>query len=402
MKRLLIFNPDNDMALADGGANYMPPRIIRRMAEDLAILPAWMAESGDAVVAASAYNDRFLREANGQFGLGVSLVTPPELQEVAGEYRLSPWGWSPALCLRLRKQGVQEELLPDSARLERLRLASHRQTAVNILASLKVDGTCGESRLLRSVEECRDFVNSGQGRLLKAPLSGSGKGLNWCPETMTAGVEGWCRQVIERQGAVVGEPVYTKLADFAMEFLADGKGEPRFIGYSLFTTSRSGSYEGNLLMSDEEIEIRLAEMVAKRDTESQQAEMAARESLHAIREALPPLLLREIGDYEGYVGVDMMVCDVDGAALIHPCVEVNLRANMGVLSHYIYKMYMSPTSRGTFRLDFHSKAGEALEVHQRMMAEHPASIVDGKLVSGYLALTPVTKETMYLAYTIIK
>jgi hypothetical protein len=256
--------------------------------------------------------------------------------------------------------------------------------------------------LLRSVEECRDFVNSGQGRLLKAPLSGSGKGLNWCPEIMTAGVEGWCRQVIERQGAVVGEPVYTKLADFAMEFLADGKGEPRFIGYSLFTTSRSGSYEGNLLMSDEEIEIRLAEMVAKRDTESQQAEMAARESLHAIREALPPLLLREIGDYEGYVGVDMMVCDVDGAALIHPCVEVNLRANMGVLSHYIYKMYMSPTSRGTFRLDFHSKAGEALEVHQRMMAEHPASIVDGKLVSGYLALTPVTKETMYLAYTIIK
>lgn len=398
MKRLLIFNPDNDMALADGGANYMPPRIIRRMAEDLAILPAWMAESGDAVVAASAYNDRFLREANGQFGLGVSLVTPPELQEVAGEYRLSPWGWSPALCLRLRKQGVRDELLPDSARLERLRLASHRQTAVNILASLKVDGTCGESRLLRSVEECRDFVNSGQGRLLKAPLSGSGKGLNWCPERMTAGVEGWCRQVIERQGAVVGEPVYTKLADFAMEFLADGKGEPRFIGYSLFTTSRSGSYEGNLLMSDEEIESRLAEMVAKKDIGSQQAETVARESLHAIREALPPLLLREIGDYEGYVGVDMMVCDVDGAALIHPCVEVNLRANMGVLSHYIYKMCMSPTSRGVFRLDFHSKAGEALEVHQRMMAEHPASIVDGKLVSGYLPLTPVTKETMYLAY----
>lgn len=402
MKRLLIFNPDNDMALADGGANYMPPRIIRRMAEDLAILPAWMAESGDAVVAASAYNDRFLREANGQFGLGVSLVTPPELQEVAGEYRLSPWGWSPALCLRLRKQGVRDELLPDSARLERLRLASHRQTAVNILASLKVDGTCGESRLLRSVEECRDFVNSGQGRLLKAPLSGSGKGLNWCPERMTAGVEGWCRQVIERQGAVVGEPVYTKLADFAMEFLADGKGEPRFIGYSLFTTSRSGSYEGNLLMSDEEIESRLAEMVAKKDIGSQQAETVARESLHAIREALPPLLLREIGDYEGYVGVDMMVCDVDGAALIHPCVEVNLRANMGVLSHYIYKMYMSPTSRGVFRLDFHSKASEALEVHQRMMAEHPASIVDGKLVSGYLPLTPVTKETMYRAYTIIK
>jgi hypothetical protein len=389
MGRLMIFNPDNDMALADGSANYMPPKVIRRMAEELALLPMWLAQPGDAILAASAYNDSFLREANERFCLGVSLVTPPELREVADSYEPAPWGWSQAIRQRLRSDGMAEELLPDSERLARLRRASHRRTAVNILSRLHInDDICGESQLLGSVEECREFVGCGERRLLKAPLSGSGKGLNWCPGELTPSLEGWCRQVIERQGCVVGEPVYNKVADFAMEFLADGNGDPQFVGYSLFTTSRSGSYEGNLLMSDEDIENRLAEMVP-------------RSSLAAVRLALPALLHSEIGDYRGFVGVDMMVCDVDGAKKIHPCVEVNLRTNMGVLSHYIYKMYISSSSHGVFRLDFHSTPGEAMEVHSRLTAEHPAEIVDGKLVNGYLPLTPVTKNSMYRAYLIV-
>lgn len=40
---LYVFNPDADMALGNNEENYMAPATIRRMAEDLALLPVWYA-----------------------------------------------------------------------------------------------------------------------------------------------------------------------------------------------------------------------------------------------------------------------------------------------------------------------------------------------------------------------
>ena len=39
-RELYLFNPDNDLSLASGEVNYMPPATARRMAEELALLPA--------------------------------------------------------------------------------------------------------------------------------------------------------------------------------------------------------------------------------------------------------------------------------------------------------------------------------------------------------------------------
>lgn len=42
--KLYVFNPDADMALGNNEENYMAPATIRRMAEDLALLPIWYAQ----------------------------------------------------------------------------------------------------------------------------------------------------------------------------------------------------------------------------------------------------------------------------------------------------------------------------------------------------------------------
>lgn len=42
-----IFNPENDMALADGTAGYTAPSNIRQMREELHWLPLWWAEDED-------------------------------------------------------------------------------------------------------------------------------------------------------------------------------------------------------------------------------------------------------------------------------------------------------------------------------------------------------------------
>ena len=51
--KLYVFNPDADMALGNNEENYMAPATIRRMAEDLALLPIWYARPGSGVLAPS-------------------------------------------------------------------------------------------------------------------------------------------------------------------------------------------------------------------------------------------------------------------------------------------------------------------------------------------------------------
>jgi hypothetical protein len=49
-KRLWIFNPDCEMAIANGSKYYMPPANVVTMAEDLAVLPVFLGESEDWVL----------------------------------------------------------------------------------------------------------------------------------------------------------------------------------------------------------------------------------------------------------------------------------------------------------------------------------------------------------------
>ena len=91
--KLYIFNPDADLALADGGDNYIAPAAARLMAGDLALLPVWYAGEVDGVWAPSAYNDSFLKRMRDSFALDARLVTYPELPDYA-DADVVPWGWN--------------------------------------------------------------------------------------------------------------------------------------------------------------------------------------------------------------------------------------------------------------------------------------------------------------------
>lgn len=391
-RKLYLFNPDHDLALANGDANYMPPASARQMATDLAMLPVWYAHPGSVVLGASAYNLAFLKEMQKRLPLPVEWITEPEVAN-AGGLTPSPWGWNPAVRKRLLLLGVAAESLPSSAALELFRTLSHRGRAVELLPRLQLNAHfCGESWLLTEPSEWQSFVEGHEACLLKAPLSGSGKGLNWCRGAFTSFVSGWCSRVAALQGGVVGEPIYNKVEDFAMEFLSDGAGRVVFAGYSLFATGSGGAYEGNLLLADEEIERRLSQLVP----------FGALQALRFRLEAELSLLLG--ASYSGYLGVDMMICRFEGEEpeyRIHPCVEINLRMNMGVVARLLYDRYVQPGSCGVFRVDYYSSGGEALSAHRQMETEHPQQIEEGRLVSGYLPLAPVTVQSRYRAFVVV-
>lgn len=388
---LYVFNPEHDLALANGEVNYMPPASARQMALELALLPMWYAEGPESrVLAPSTSNLDFLRKMQERFQLPVQLMTEPEL---ASETNLNihPWGWDLALRRRLLSLGVEEGRIPSREQLQALRSYSHRQRAVELLPQLRLnEHFCGESVYMTQPGEWQRFVETHETCLLKAPLSGSGKGLNWCRGVLTSSLSGWCARTAGLQGGVVGEPIYNKVEDFAMEFRSDGCGRVTFAGYSLFRTGGSGTYEGSVLASNEEIERRLSVSVPL-------------EELRLLRSRLKEEVTALFGSvYQGYLGVDMMICRFASAPVyrIHPCVEINLRMNMGVVARLLCDRFLSSGTGGEFQIAYYPSPGQAWVAHQEMEEGFPLKIEEGRILSGYQPLVPVTPQSCYRAWVI--
>ena len=381
-----LFNPENDLALANFSVNYTPPASAVKIADDLAVLPAWYAPDEAKVIASTVQNEPFLSRWKESFPLRVSLVPLSSISLFPKE-KIIPWGWNPALRKRLLDAGATKESLPSMEELKQLRSDSGRQNAIHILNELKAEnnGFCGESYFFSVVDDLLHFLHSRNGdHVLKMPNSGSGKGLSWVKGKITDKQTDWCRRVIHEQGGLVAEPVLIKIEDFAMEFnLADNKAE--FIGYSLFQSTSSGAYRGNFLMPQTDMEERLSEYTGP-------------ELLRQLRKSLAEKLSRQFPTYSGYLGVDMMVCKTDTGYRVQPCVEINLRMNMGIVAHIFYNRFVKTGSTGKFTVDFFKKTGEALTFQQRMSTDFPLIIENGRIVSGFLSLTPVSEQTQYLAY----
>ncbi|NDV58135.1 hypothetical protein [Bacteroides sp. 519] len=391
MRKLYLFNPDHDLALANFDPNYMPSVNVRQLATDLALLPVWYGDEDDIVLAPSAFNQAFLDDVKQKFPHLPSICPAVEMGRLYSAYSFAPWGWNPAISNRLSQLGIPADNLPSGDRLEQIRQYSHRKLAVELLQKLIFNQAfCGTSYYYTDIAEIRKFVEGHEFCVLKAPLSGSGKGLNWCKGVFTYHIEHWCENIIKQQGGVVVEPLYNKVIDFAMQFKANEAGDICFAGYSFFQTTLSGAYMGNILIPDIQIEKYLAEYVPV-------------ENLELIKHALIEEFKRILpGVYCGYLGVDMMICSFKESPLfrIHPCVEVNLRMNMGMTSRIIYDRFVNETSKGMFRIEYYPEHKKLLETVEQLSYEHPLQILNGRVIKGYQPLIPVTPHSHYHAWIV--
>lgn len=351
MMTLHVFNPEHDLALASGLANFTAPHAGRQLRHDLGFLPALWAKPGDlvltddAALAARSWQHVSLRlkalpghEAPTGAKAQPLFVSQRTLLQALTVNAVSAWGWDAAICRELQRRGVSSKLLPDAERLDAIRRLSHREQAARLLPQLRTEGTVGQSAVCHSTEEVAQAVSQfGQRVVMKAPWSSSGRGLRFCDQTVLSdapqlreNLERWTEHVLERQGAVIVEPCYNKVKDFGMEFESDGKGQATYQGLSLFHT-QNGAYTGNLLA-----------------TEATKRQMLSRYLPLQLVDDVQQRLCRLLGElcngvYAGPLGVDMMVvnggCNNNvndivnvsngGGFLLHPCVEINLRRTMG-------------------------------------------------------------------------
>ena len=385
MKRIKVFNPEHDLALANGDSHFIAPKNIREMARDL--VPLLEIMEGDGITV---------------------------------------WGWDSVVANHLCKMGVPRTELPNEEALAALSRRTERQTAHQLLSTFRAGHPdshyIGESILIRDIKEIAPYAAQHKHILLKNPLSSSGKGLrhvnfndnvneNLHPDSLPSlassptlkKVESWAEALIRRHGYLTAEPYYDKVQDFAMEFYVDGSG-CRFIGYSLFATDHHGRYIGSHLMDDERIETRLASYVP-------------RTALHELRDwiiAHHTHIVPTEWDttrYPLHFGIDMMIVSTWGSSkfeirnsgfAIHPCVEINLRMNMGIIAHEIYRRLLAPEVEGMFHLAFFADTEALRTFHRENTSLYPTEYSNGKLLRGYLPLTPINSETRHHAYIICK
>ncbi len=98
----------------------------------------------------------------------------------------------------------------------------------------------------------------------------------------------------------------------------------------------------------------------------------------------------------------MMIYKDENGYKLHPCVEINMRYNMGYLTLRLFENYIDPSSEGRFYIDFSAKEGYIYKTHLDMQKENPAKFFNGKLKSGYLSLCPVEEHSRYRAYVLIE
>ena len=314
--KLLVFNPEHDLALAANLSNFTAPHAGRQLRADLGFIPAIWAAADDFVLVENVEDAerRFLRLTRRPFGRFIAKELLCKLQFSA----VDVWGWDLAIRAYLLRWGVDAAVMPTVTQIDAIRQLSHRRHAMQLLESLQMPGTIGCASETDQMDIIADRLHRGEHLVVKAPWSSSGRGVRFMEGDMNIYDKGWVRHVIEKQGSVMVEPYYNKVKDFGMEFVSDGKGLVSYVGLSLFQTS-NGAYTGNILASEDEKEHMISRYISV-------------DLLKAIRQKICTMMGLLLKDrYAGAFGIDMMVVrrdDGDGF-LLHPCVEINLRRTMG-------------------------------------------------------------------------
>lgn len=386
--KLYIFNPDTDLALANNRENYMPPARVKQMTQELELLPLWYAEDGSYIFTQSTRkNDEFLADTKRLFGVNAICIKDNSLPQCKN-IEITPWGWNVSLRKQLLNRGVASTLLPTTQELAEYRELSGRDKDTEILRSLQPSAGF-TAEVIDNIEKCREYAHKNPRCIFKAPWSGSGKGLLWCWGKYDDKSDGWCQRVIKEQGFVIATPIYEKVQDFAIEYYSDGNGNISFVGYSLFRTNTKGAYQGNILQSED----------MHRKTLSQHINL---QELDTTDTLLRKKLSTTYGyKYKGYIGVDMIICRTnDGKYTLHPCVEVNIRMNMGVLSTILANKFLAEGSRAIFFIDYYPACEELQCFINHTSKENPLIIENKKIASGFMPLVPIDKSNNYIAYII--
>lgn len=323
MRKLYLFNPDTDYALASGSDFYTPTRLVREIIRRMTLYPALWAEEG-GIILSDISPEEALHEAPGSVlrmigdkGLEVTDWKHVGTYLRGEEVILEPWGWNQVLSRKLRSAGVRSGKAPTDDFERRLYEASRERTvSLNQFMAERIP----EFRIpipvvCRSMDEVRAFIEEYGNGCLKDPWSSSGRGVLFSEGLTGIQIEQWVGGVIKRHGLVVAETVADRKSDFASLWKITEKGA-QYIGLSMFLTSERGRYQNQIVPDKAGIEFMKNKLEVVIDN-------SVFDRIIEIQKAW----LSQNSRISGYASIDMLE-EHDGN--IRPGIEINRRMTMGV------------------------------------------------------------------------
>jgi hypothetical protein len=397
-----LFNPTCEYAIANGSPNWQPNRLLQKMESDLSTLPQFFTGKNDFVLVDKMPSSGFIENLQ-----RASMEIPNFILKNEAncnqqfiqlpKNKLLPWGWSPAAhqFLLPLKQSCSSEFRqsPVFNWKQEHREITSRKFAIDILKqvsiSMNADYLLPPELTPKICITQTDFENAIRqwGKIMvKAPWSSSGRGLQ--PVTKTpVHPKVWEKimGIVKEQGFAISEPYLNKVLDLAFLFELK-KGKVEFLGISNFCTNKKGQYEGNYInglpVNTEKEIVEFTNIVE-----------------HEIREPLIKAIetSKMAVFYEGVFGVDTLIyADETGKLRINPCLEINVRHTMGLLSLQLEKL-IQLSKKGMFRI-FYQPGVSFYTFNKEMKKKHPLKISEGKIESGFLALTDAVEDTLFGAY----
>ncbi|MCL1867873.1 MAG: hypothetical protein FWF72_02835 [Paludibacter sp.] len=400
--KLHFFNPGHEAAVSNGSPFYFAPANVRLMQRELAFLPAWYAQSNDFVLVGNDFDFSFFENLKNNFqnlpqpiSFDQNYILNLHNKKTSFEHlEAALWGISPAAINFFEKIKTENEIdLQIGQWKNEFTALCSRQTANECLIFLKKkipQIAVAVPQFVNSMQTLENVINNYKGMLIaKNPFSSSGRGVlridakNFSRASAQI-IHGWLR----RQGSVCIEPMYNKILDFAMEFHCQENENVDFVGYSLFQTDKKCAYNGNILDSQKNIEKIICQYIDI-------------ELLEKIKIEIRFFLKEKYIKYSGFIGVDMLIYISENQCFIYPCVEINMRANMGIVAINFVEKYLFTGKKGRFTINFCKNEGEIFAKHLQMTKQFTPRFVEGKLREGYLPLCPINASSKYWAYVVV-
>lgn len=379
-RRLHLYFPENDIALARDLSNFTPPLPALQMRLCGQCLPMWYGADGDVFIDCGV-NEHWYATMSEAFGLKVG--TMPACID---GYRPEPWGWSRASRKVFIDAGIRAETLPDDETLARIRMLSSRRTAALLgraMAESLPFAVTAPPQIITDTNTLAEYIaRTPQGCIAKMPWSNAGRGNIDSTATPSAEMVRRCADGIKRYGMVCIEPRHNRVADFATLWTAGDDGTVSYKGLSLFETTDTGAYTANIVLPDSDIRTILQQYIPAWQ-------------LDAVIRTMGPALEQIIaGSYHGPLGVDMLVARTDAEYILDAVVEVNMRRTMGHVAHALAMRHLADGSIGRMYVNIADK-GAADNAGYKSMNECDID-TSGRLRYGRIDLTPPIGRFRYI------
>ncbi|WP_462318594.1 hypothetical protein [Marinilabilia sp.] len=408
VRRLFLFNPTNEMAISNGQVSYMPPAQLKQFEKDLAALPWLMADENDFILVPEEKKGCLSHLT--EYGLPLPrLISKPEDIQNEGIDNLwfEPWGWSPAVYrflnpfLKFAHSKWSEH--PFSNWKNHHKHLLSRDTGYQLLEVItKIKSQSPndydlihlpDAPMVVDQEKDLDLVlkHMAPPSVVKTPFSAAGRGLFRIRTKEDDPAQSpWVKGMLKRQGKIYIEKMLPKIQDVSFQFWLS-ENSIRYCGHNFFYADPSGQFAGCAIGPPDD-KSRLFKEDAILNKALKQASIL-------LETGLKQMNLNQ--KYIGPAGIDgIFFRNFDGRTLLQPCLEINLRHNMGMVNIF-FKKKLHPKAIGIWKTGLF-RQNEWMKFCREKSEKAPLKVSDGQISHGFLPFVAPDNSNKFGAWLMLE